>query len=101
MNQQETAMAEPVDHVPFGAMHFDVEFPGDSPGPHDLAWIRACARQLIAIDGLLDPHDAETIGAEMAQQRRWRSLSPEAAATSLILDLPRGLERVEDGGLAG
>ena len=94
-------MPELADHVPFEAVHLDVEFCADVPGPVDLAWIRACARQLIAIDGLLDPHDAETIGAEMAQQRRWRSLSPEAAATSLILDLPRGLERVEDGGLAG
>jgi len=81
-------MAEPVDHVPFAAMHLDIEW-DEAPGPVDLAWIRACARQLVAIDALLDPRDAETIGTEMAQQRRWRALAPEAAATALILDLPR------------
>ena len=56
-------MPELADHVPFEAVHLDIEFCADVPGPVDLAWIRACARQLIAIDGMLDPLDAETIGA--------------------------------------
>ena len=86
-------MPELVEHVPFAAMHLDIAFWDDVPGPVDLAWIRACARQLVAIDALLDPQDAETIGTEMAQQPRWRSLSPEAAATALILDLPRNPSR--------
>ena len=81
-------MPELVDHVPFAAMHLDIEW-DEPPGPVEFAWIRACARQLVALDAMLDPRDAEAIGAEMAQQRRWRSLPPEAAATALILDLPR------------
>ena len=89
-------MPELVDHVPFAAVRLDIAFCDDTPGPADLAWIRDCARQLVAIDAMLDLEDAETIGAEMAQQQRWRSLSPEAAATSLILDLPRDLARGED-----
>ena len=81
-------MPELVEHVPFAAMHLDIAFWDEAPGPADLAWIHACARQLVTIDAMLDPHDAEAIGAEMAQQQRWRSLSPEAAATALILELP-------------
>jgi hypothetical protein len=45
---------------------------------------------------MLDPGDAELIGTEMAQQQRWRSLAPEAAATALILDLPRDRARGDD-----
>jgi len=86
-------MPELVEHLTFAAMHLDIAFWDEAPGPVDVAWIRACARQLVAIDALLDPLDAETIGAEMAQQRRWRSLAPEAAATALILDLPRAPSR--------
>jgi hypothetical protein len=89
-------MPELVEHVTFAAMHLDIAFWDDAPGPVDLAWIRACARQLVAIDAMLDPLDAETIGTEMAQQRRWRSLAPEAAATALILDLPRASARSGD-----
>lgn len=83
-------MPELADHLPFAAVHLDIACWDEDPGPVDVAWIRACARHLVALDALLDPHDAETIGAEMAQQRRWRSLSPQAAATALILDLPGG-----------
>jgi hypothetical protein len=89
-------MPELVDHVPFAAIHLDIALCEDEPGPVDVAWIRACARQLVAIDALLDPHDAESIAAEMAQQRRWRSLSPEAATMSLILELPRGAAGGDD-----
>jgi hypothetical protein len=94
-------MPELADHVPFAAVHLDIAFWDEAPGPVDVAWIRACARQLVAIDAMLDPHDAETISAEMAQQRRWRSLSPEAAATALILDLPSDPAPGEDGSSAG
>jgi hypothetical protein len=89
-------MPELVEHVPFAAMHLDIAFWDDAPGPVDLAWIRACARQLVAIDTMLDLGDAEMIATEMAQQQRWRSLAPEAAATALILDLPRDAARGDD-----
>jgi hypothetical protein len=89
-------MPELVEHVTFAAMHLDIAIWDDVPGPVDVAWIRACARQLVAIDAMLDPLDAETIGAEMAQQPRWRSLSPQAAAMALVLDLPRGPARGDD-----
>jgi hypothetical protein len=93
-------MPEFVHHVPFAAVHLDIAISDDTPSPADLAWIRACARQLVAIDAMLDLHDAETIGAEMAQQPRWRSLPPDTAATSLILDLPRDSAHGDDDALA-
>ena len=94
-------MPEPADHVPFAALHLDIALWDEAPGTVDVVWIRACARQLVAIDAMLDPQDAETIGAEMAQQRRWRSLAPEAAATALILDLPGDLAPRDGDALAG
>ena len=93
-------MPEFVHHVPFAAVHLDIAISDDTPSPADLAWIRACARQLVAIDAMLALPDAETIGAEMAQQPRWRSLPPDTAATSLILDLPRDSAHGDDDALA-
>jgi hypothetical protein len=55
-----------------------------SPVPLTAEWAERCFIRLIALDPLLDPDEARTLAADMAEREHWRNMLPEEAAEVLF-----------------
>ncbi|MBC8054946.1 MAG: hypothetical protein H7Y61_00025 [Rhizobiales bacterium] len=50
---------------------------------HDV-WVARCVAHMVELDPKLDPELARPVADDMCSRPRWRSMSPEEAATAVF-----------------